>query len=253
MSATVELHAVSLRFRIYRNVSPSLKDTVVNLLTGKRELDQSSDFYALRDITLELKPGERVGLIGLNGAGKSTLLKTITGIYQPHEGRMMVRGKITPLMELGAGFDPEQSGRRNIFLNGALLGFSPAQMKAKVPGIVEFSELGEHLDLPVKYFSSGMHQRLAFSIASATDPDILLIDEVFAAGDGHFVEKSSRRIDEMVQRSTILILVSHDMQQIRRLSNRVIYLEQGRIAADGEPEAVITAYENRLRELNRAH
>ena len=233
MSAHIQLDQVSVKFRIYHNPSPSLKDSAVNWVTGNRKLNDYRDFFALHEITININPGDRVGFVGLNGAGKSTLLKTISGIYKPHKGRITVAGRLTPLMELGAGFDPEQTGRKNIFLNGALLGFSPAEMMKKEAQIGEFSELGDFLDLPVKYYSSGMYGRLAFSIAAMTEPEILMIDEVFATGDGHFVEKSTRRIQEMVEKSSILIVVSHDTNQIKRLCNRVVRRDHGNIIQDG--------------------
>jgi len=179
----------------------------------------------------------------LNGAGKSTLLKTIAGIYFPHKGKITVNGRMTPLMELGAGFDAEQTGRENIFLNGALLGFSPAEMKKKEQAIAEFSELGEFLDLPVKYYSSGMYGRLSFSIATMTEPEILLIDEVFATGDAHFVEKSSQRILHLVEQSQIVIIVSHNLEQIKKLCNRVIVMNKGEIIKDGDPEEMLAYYQ----------
>ncbi len=246
MSAFIELDQVSVKFRIYHNPSPSLKDAVVNWFTGNKKLNDYRDFFALHEITLKINPGDRVGLIGLNGAGKSTLLKTISGIYKPHQGKISIKGRITPLMELGAGFDPEQTGRKNIYLNGALLGFSPAEMKEKELEISEFSELNDFLDLPVKYYSSGMYGRLAFSIAAVTDPEILMIDEVFATGDGHFVEKSTQRIQHMVEKSSILIVVSHNINQIRRLCNRIIFLDHGNVITDGGPEMVIEQYQQKL-------
>jgi ABC-type polysaccharide/polyol phosphate transport system ATPase subunit len=150
------------------------------------------------------------------------------------------------LMELGAGFDPEQTGRKNIFLNGALLGFSPAEMRKKEREISEFSELDDFLDLPVKYYSSGMYGRLAFSIAAMTEPDILMIDEVFATGDGHFVEKSTRRIQQMVEKSSILIVVSHNVNQIQRLCNRVIFLDHGNVVNDGDPDTILAQYKQKI-------
>lgn len=246
MSAYIKLERVSVKFRIYHNPSPSLKDFAVNWFTGHKKLNEVTEFYALNDINLTINPGDRVGLIGLNGAGKSTMLKTISGIYHPHQGEIIIIGRITPLMELGAGFDTEQTGRSNIYLNGALLGFSPAQMREKELAISEFSELGEFLDLPVKYYSSGMYGRLAFSIAAMTDPEILMIDEVFATGDGHFVEKSTQRIQQMVEKSTILLVVSHNIDQIRRLCNRVVFLDHGKIIDDGDPAAIIAQYQQKL-------
>lgn len=246
MSAFIQLDQVSVKFRIYHNPSPSLKDTVVNWFTGNKKLNDFRDFFALHELTLKINPGDRVGVIGMNGAGKSTLLKTISGIYKPHQGKISIMGKITPLMELGAGFDPEQTGRKNIYLNGALLGFSPAEMKEKEREIIEFSELGDFLELPVKYYSSGMYGRLAFSIAAMSDPEILMIDEVFSTGDSHFVEKSTKRIQQMVERSSILMVVSHNIKEIRRLCNRVIFLDHGNVVGDGDPDLVISQYRQKI-------
>lgn len=250
MNSFIRLDKVSVKFRIYHNPNPSLKDAVVNWFAGNKALNDYRDFFALNEITINIESGDRVGLVGLNGAGKSTLLKTISGIYQPHQGRIMINGSITPLMELGAGFDPEQTGRKNIYLNGALLGFSPEIMKVKEREISEFSELGDFLDLPVKYYSSGMFGRLAFSIAASTEPEILMIDEVFSTGDGHFVEKSMQRIQQMVEKSSILIVVSHNLQHILRLCNRVIFLDQGKIIQDGIPNEVIKEYQKKIASIN---
>lgn len=243
MTQLISLENVSVRFRIYHNPNPSLKDLFVNRLKQQADHDAYSEFFALNNVTLAIKPGDRLGLVGLNGAGKSTLLKTIAGIYPPHQGKLQVNGRITPLMELGAGFNPEQTGRQNIYLYGALLGYSPDEMKAKQEAIIEFSELQEFMDMPVKYFSSGMYGRLAFSIATITDPEILLIDEVFATGDGHFVQKSSQRIEHMVAKTRIVVLVTHNMDQIRRLCNRVVLLERGQVINDGHPKEIMAQYE----------
>jgi ABC-type polysaccharide/polyol phosphate transport system ATPase subunit len=174
MNALINLTNVFVNFRIYHNPTPSLKEYLVNRFSGKKNRDNYTEFFALNDVSLNITPGDRLGIIGLNGAGKSTLLKTMAGIYPPHKGRVIVNGRMTPLMELGAGFDVEQTGNENIYLNGALLGFSPREMKEKEKAIIEFSELGEFIDMPVKYYSSGMFGRLAFSIATMTEPEILL-------------------------------------------------------------------------------
>jgi ABC-type polysaccharide/polyol phosphate transport system ATPase subunit len=241
MTTIIRATDVSVKFRIYHNTLPSLKEMVVSLFSNKNQY-KYTEFMAVDHVSLEIKPGERLGIIGLNGAGKSTLLKTIAGIYTPHGGRIEVNGRITPLMELGAGFDPEQTGRDNIFLNGALLGFSPSEMKEKVQAILEFSELGEFLELPVKYYSSGMYGRLAFSIATMTEPEILLIDEVFATGDAHFVEKSAQRILQLVEQSQIVVIVSHNLEQVKKLCNRVIIMDKGVILKDGDPQEVADYY-----------
>lgn len=242
MNTLISLEDVSIKFRIYHNPIPSFKEFLVNRINGKKNRDEYTEFYGLNKVTLRITPGDRLGIIGMNGAGKSTLLKTIAGIYTPHQGRVRVQGRITPLMELGAGFDAEQTGRENIYLNGALLGFSPAEMKEKEQAIAEFSELKEFLDMPVKYYSSGMYGRLAFSIATMTQADILLIDEVFATGDAHFVEKSAQRILQLLEQSHIVVIVSHNLDQIKKLCNRAIVIEKGIIVNDGSPTEMIDYY-----------
>ena len=242
MNTLIDLENVSIKFRIYHNPIPSFKESLVNRISGKKNRDDYTEFYGLNKITLSIKPGERLGIIGMNGAGKSTLLKTIAGIYAPHQGHVRVQGRITPLMELGAGFDAEQTGRENIYLNGALLGFSPVEMKEKEEAIAEFSELKEFLDMPVKYYSSGMYGRLAFSIATMTQADILLIDEVFATGDAHFVEKSGQRILQLLEQSNIVVIVTHSLEQIEKLCNRAIVMEKGIIMNDGKPKEMIDYY-----------
>ncbi|MDP1546658.1 MAG: ABC transporter ATP-binding protein [Anaerolineales bacterium] len=242
MKTFVRIRDLSVKFRIYRNPNPSLKDLAVNRFLGKKQRDQYTEFFAVNRMTLNIESGDRLGIIGMNGAGKSTLLKTIAGIYSPHEGSVSMNGRITPLMELGAGFDAEQTGWDNIFLNGALLGFSPAEVEKKKQAIAEFSELGEFLDLPVKYYSSGMYGRLAFSIATMMEPEILLIDEVFATGDAHFVEKSSQRILQLVELSQIVIIVSHSLEQIKKLCNRVIVMDKGIILKDASPQEALDFY-----------
>jgi ABC-type polysaccharide/polyol phosphate transport system ATPase subunit len=242
MNTFIKLEQVSVRFRMYRNPLPSLKELIVNRFKGSQDRDQYTEFHALNAIDLHIRPGERLGVIGLNGAGKSTLLKTIAGIYLPHQGRVTVMGRLTPLMELGAGFDAEQTGRENIYLNGALLGFSPAQMKKREQAIAEFSELAEFLDMPVKYYSSGMYGRLAFSIATMTEPEILLIDEIFATGDAHFVEKSAQRILQLVEQSQIVVIVSHNLAQIKDLCSRAIVMHKGAVVNDGSPDEMAAFY-----------
>lgn len=231
----------SLRFRLYRNPSPGLKETVVQRMSRKNH-NTVTEFDALKNINLELRPGDRLGILGLNGAGKSTLLKMIVGIYPAQSGEILVRGKITPLIELGTGFDHELSGRENIYLNGALMGRSYKQMRALEKAIIEFSELGEMIDLPIKYYSTGMHGRLAFSIGAICDPEILLMDEIFAAGDAQFVQKCLDRLHEMMNQSQILVLVSHESKHIIELCNRAIVLFKGQIVKEGNPQEAVDYY-----------
>jgi len=242
MTTLIQTIDVSVKFRIYHNAVPSLKEKTIQLFRRDKNRDKFTEFLAVNNVSLEIKSGDRLGIIGLNGAGKSTLLKTIAGIYSPHQGRIIVDGRITPLMELGAGFDPEQTGRDNIYLNGALLGFPPAEMKEKEKAILEFSELGEFIELPVKYYSTGMYGRLAFSIATMMEPEILLIDEVFATGDAHFVEKSAQRILQLVEQSQIVVIVSHHLEQIKKLCNRAIVMDKGVILKDGDPQEMANYY-----------
>lgn len=242
MNPCIHIENASLRFRIYKNRAPALKEAVIGVLTGKKNTEAVTEFDALKNINLTLRSGDRLGVIGMNGAGKSTLLKMIVGIYPPHQGRALVKGKMTPLIELGTGFDYELSGRENIYLNGALLGRSFKQMRQLEKQIIEFSELEEFIDLPIKYYSSGMHGRLAFSIGTIVEPEILLVDEIFATGDGHFVQKAIDRMQHLFATSGITIYVSHNLDQIVRLCNRVIVLRKGEIVNQGKPSEMVSYY-----------
>jgi lipopolysaccharide transport system ATP-binding protein len=240
--SSIELKDISLCFRIYRDPTPTLKDSVVNFFSRRKVAAPDSNFHALTDINLSIHGGERVGVIGLNGAGKSTLLKMIVGIYPPHTGKIEVRGRVTPMLEIGTGFDVELSGRENIYINGGILGYSRKEMKAREQAIIEFSELDQFMDLPVKYYSSGMYGRLAFSIATMVDPEILLVDEIFSAGDAHFVKKGTGRMLELFKSSQIVMYVSHSLEQIRQLCTRVIVLHHGQIVNQGDPNDMIDFY-----------
>jgi ABC-type polysaccharide/polyol phosphate transport system ATPase subunit len=242
MNTHVDIIDASLKFRIYKDPSPTLKESVVNRVLRRNGGAPPVDFFALKNINLQLKGGDRVGVVGLNGAGKSTLLKMIVGIYPPFAGRIEVCGRITPMIEIGTGFNVELSGRENIYLNGAILGYSPAEMRRRENSIIEFSELAEFIDLPVKYYSSGMYGRLAFSIATMTDPEILLVDEIFSAGDARFVAKGSARMLELFNNSQIVVFVSHQLEQIKNLCNRVVILNKGEIVTQGKPEEMIQYY-----------
>ena len=242
MTAEITIQNASLRFRIYRNPSPGLKETVIRQFSKKHRAQSVTEFDALKNINLSIKGGDRLGIIGLNGAGKSTLLKMIVGIYPPATGNIRVQGKITPMIELGTGFDYELSGRENIYLNGALLGRSYKQMKQLEQQVIDFAELDEMIDLPIKYYSSGMHGRLAFSIGAITDPEILLMDEIFAAGDAHFVNKATKRLRQILNTSQIVVLVSHDLREIADLCNKAIVLHKGSIVNSGEPKEMIDYY-----------
>jgi len=217
----------------------SLKEYITKLL--KRQL-KYEEFWALENVSFEVEKGEVVGIIGKNGAGKSTLLKIISGILYPTEGSVRCDGNIVPMLELGSGFDHELTGRENIFLNGAILGYSKEFLEDKYNEILEFSELGRFIDVPLKNYSSGMLMRLAFSIATIVNPEILIVDEILAVGDSAFQEKSKARMLELMGGGTTVLFVSHDLDQIREICNRVIWLDKGRIKMIGESQQVCDAY-----------
>lgn len=232
---------LSIKFRIYHDHSPSIKDFFATLLKPQTSTAYS-DFLAIDDVSFTIKAGERVGIIGRNGAGKSTLLKSICNIYAPSSGHVFVDGKVAPLLEIGAGFHPEFTGRENIYLNGAILGYTKTQLKMIESEVIAFAELEKFIDTPVKYYSSGMYMRLAFSMATAVHPDILILDEIFAGGDSAFVTKARLRMNHMIDKANIMIMVSHDANLIRSLCNRVIWLEQGEVVADGAPDGIVDQY-----------
>jgi homopolymeric O-antigen transport system ATP-binding protein len=240
----ITLQEVGVSYRIYREKVSTLKEAVANRF---RHLRSSEMFWAVRHVSLEIAPGEAIALVGHNGSGKSTLLKTIAGVLLPSEGAAAAQGRISPMIELGAGFDGELSGRDNVYLNGALLGFSRKQMEAKFDRIVEFSELGDFIDLPVKNYSSGMYARLGFAIAQDVEPDILIVDEVLAVGDERFQEKCKKRIQEFRAAGVTFVFVSHSLPTARELCPRAAVLHHGRLAFDGPTDA---AWE-RYRELER--
>ena len=201
------------------------------------------EFWALRDINFEVKRGESVALIGLNGCGKSTLLKVIAGVLKPTNGKVTVAGSIAPMIELGAGFDMDLTARENVYLNGAILGYRREQMDEYYDDLVEFSELKEFMDVPIKNFSSGMLARLAFSIATIGKPDILIVDEVLSVGDFRFQEKCEKRIHGMMKDDTTILFVSHSIDQVKKICKRAIWIEKGHIRDDGPSEIVGTEFE----------
>ncbi|MDK2917583.1 MAG: lipopolysaccharide transport system ATP-binding protein [Candidatus Petromonas sp.] len=221
----VDIKNVSMKFNMTTEKITTIKEYVIKL--AKRQVFYN-EFWALKNIDFQIYKGEVFGILGLNGAGKSTLLKIIAGVLKPTKGEVRVYGSMAPLIELGAGFDPELTARENIFLNGAVLGYSKKEMKKNFDEIVEFSELQEFIDTPIKNFSSGMYARLGFSIATAVDPDILIVDEILSVGDFKFQEKSENRIKEMIAKGTTVIIVSHSIDQIRQICDRGLVLEKGR-------------------------
>ncbi|MEW5893875.1 MAG: ABC transporter ATP-binding protein [Pseudomonadota bacterium] len=224
---------LSLRFRMYHEGATSAKEYFANLFRATKRATYS-DFWALQNLSFSISDGERVGIVGRNGAGKSTLLKTICRIYEPSSGRVSVHGRIAPLLEIGAGFHPEFTGRENIYFNGTILGYSKEQLRAIEQEIIGFAELEEFIDTPVKYYSTGMYMRLAFSLATTVHPDILVLDELFAGGDAAFVKRGRERMYNMIDRASVMILVSHDQSLLRSLCERFIWLDRGKIVADGD-------------------
>lgn len=232
---------LSIRFRVYHDKSPSLKEYFAGLFR-RGSKPGCSDFWAVKDVSLEIKAGERVGIVGRNGAGKSTLLKALCRIYEPSSGSVHVDGRVAPLLEIGAGFHQEFTGRENIYLNGSILGFSKRQLREIEPEVIAFAELQEFIDTPVKYYSTGMYMRLAFSLATAMHPDILVLDELFAGGDAGFIVKARARMHDIIDKANIMIMVSHDHKLVKSLCNRVIWMDHGKLILDGPPEDVVERY-----------
>lgn len=235
MSYAVQVNQVSMHFNMNKDKIDNLKEYCIKLL--KRQLF-FEDFTALQDITFTINKGDTFGIIGLNGSGKSTLLKIISGILKPTAGSVKTEGTIAPLIELGAGFDADLTARENIFLNGSVLGFTRDFMREKFDEIVSFSELEDFIDVPIKNFSSGMVARIGFSVATVVKPDILICDEILSVGDYKFQEKCEARIQELMSGGTTVILVSHSIQQIERICNRILWLERGKIKAIGGKELI---------------
>ena len=235
----IKANHISVSYRMSHDKIQSIKEYLVALI--KRKLSYE-EFHALHDVSFEIKKGEVVGIVGNNGAGKSTLLKVISGILRPTKGEVELGGNVVPMLELGSGFDFDLTGRENIFLNGAILGYSESFLKSKYDEIVEFSELGDFINIPVRNYSSGMVMRLAFSIASMVSPDILIVDEILAVGDAAFQEKSYARMTELMSHGTTVLLVSHNIDQIRKLCDRVVWLDHGHVVQIGDTATVCDAY-----------
>lgn len=238
----IELSGVSLRFVNYADKQYSLKRAVLDLVLSRESNAPRGEFWALRDISFRVGHGERIGIIGGNGAGKSTLLRMLARIYPPTSGQIAIRGSVAPLIEMGAGFNPELSGTENIVFNGAMLGFSKDEMLARAAGIYEFTGLSKFAELPLKYYSSGMYMRLAFAIATEVHPDILLIDEALGVGDAAFVAKAKARLRGLVDRSKVVVIVSHDMETLREFCTRGLWVQHGQLVVDGPIDSVIDDY-----------
>jgi ABC-2 type transport system ATP-binding protein/lipopolysaccharide transport system ATP-binding protein len=238
----IHLDGISVRYRVPTERFSSFKDYMIHWMKGKIK---NRTFWALKDVSLDIYQGEVFGLVGVNGAGKSTLLKVIARVLHPTEGKVIVSGRVAPLLELGAGFHPELTGRENIFLNGAVLGYSYKDMLEKFDEIVEFSELGQFIDGPIRNYSSGMYARLGFAVATAREPEIVIVDEILGVGDEAFQKKCASRIEGFRRNGTTILLVSHNMATIASMCQRVAWLDHGVLKEVGAPDQVIQAYRQR--------
>ncbi len=243
--AHIHLDHVGLTFRVRKAGRVSLKEFLLRRLF-RPTVNPVVEVPALRDVSLDFREGDRVGVIGHNGAGKSTLLKVLAGVYPPSAGKLYVTGRVSSLFDISLGFEPEADGWTNIKLRGYLQGETPQSLRAKTQSIAEFSELGEFMDLPVRFYSAGMLVRLAFSIATAIEPEILLVDEALGAGDIAFQEKARERIRQMVERAKIVVVVSHDLDTLVRLTDRVVWLDHGRVRLVGAPRDIVEAYRRHM-------
>lgn len=239
MDTVIDVQNVTMKFNLMEEKVDTLKEYVVRLIKGKLLYNE---FTALSDVSFQVERGDIVGIVGLNGAGKSTLLKIIAGVLSPTKGKVRVTGSIAPLIDVGAGFDPELTARENIFLNGAILGHSRKYLTERFDKILDFAELRKFVNVPVKNFSSGMYARLGFSIATEVDPDILIVDEVLSVGDFKFREKCEKRIKSIIERGTTIVIVSHSLGLIEQLCNKVLWLEHGTVRDYGEGRKVCAEY-----------
>lgn len=241
---------VGMKFNLSKERVDDLREYLIRMLTGKKL--ERDEFWALKDVSFSLHEGERIGILGLNGAGKSTLLKVIAGVFKPTEGKVIRNGKIVPLLELGAGFDKNYTGRENIYLYGSVLGYSRSYMDAKYDQIVKFSGLGEFIDVPIKNYSSGMKSKLGFAIATIAEPEILILDEVLSVGDRKFRKKSERRILDMMENGTAVLFVSHSLAQVQRICNKAMILDHGQLVAFGDVDEIAELYTQMTEEPDEA-
>ncbi len=238
----IKVDHVGMKFNLSQEKIDNLKEFVIKFF--KREI-KYNEFWALKDVTFEVKEGDRVGILGLNGAGKSTLLKVVSGVLKPTEGSVKTKGMVVPMLELGAGFDPQYTGSENIYLYGAMLGYTKEFIDEKYEEIVEFSGIRKFIDTPVKNYSSGMKARLGFSIATVVEPDILILDEVLSVGDKKFKQKSENKIKSMFDQGVTVLFVSHSLPQIERICNKAILLEGGKLIAAGDVKPVVRIYKQK--------
>ena len=240
----LKVENVSILFNLSKENVDNLKELLIKKIKGEKI--RVNEFWALKNINFELEKGDRLGILGLNGAGKSTLLKIIDGVYKQTTGKVTRHGHIAPMIELGAGFDPNYTGRENIFLYGSVLGFSREFLESKYEEILEFSELGEFIDVPIKNYSSGMRARLGFSIATVVEPEILILDEVLSVGDAKFRKKCEKKMQGMFDHGVTVLFVSHSLEQVKRLCNKAILLEHGELVAEGGIQEVAAIYDSML-------
>ncbi|MCR5628200.1 ABC transporter ATP-binding protein [Eubacterium sp.] len=236
----VKVDHVTMRFNLSKEKVDNLKEYAIKFVKGQLHYNE---FQALKDVSFTVNKGDRLGILGLNGAGKSTILKVIAGVYKPSEGHVERHGKMAPMIELGAGFDPQYTGRENIFLYGSVLGFSREFLEEKYDEILEFSELKEFIDVPLKNYSSGMKARLGFAIATIVEPEILILDEVLSVGDAKFRRKCEKKMQGMFDKGVTVLFVSHSIEQVKNLCNKAILLDHGRLIAQGDIEEVAAVYE----------
>lgn len=239
----VKVENISVKFNLSTEKIDSLKEFAIKAVKGEIKFDE---FWALRDISFELKKGDRLGILGLNGSGKSTLLKVIANVYKPTEGTVYRKGSMVPLIELGAGFDPQYTGRENIFLYGSVLGLKKSFLQEKYDEIVAFSELERFIDVPIKNYSSGMRARLGFAIATSVKPDILILDEVLSVGDAKFRKKCEKKLAELLEQGVTVLFVSHSITQVSEICNKAMILDHGQMIAFGPTDKVAKYYNERI-------
>ena len=235
----LKVEDVGMKFNLSKEKNDSLKEYMIKLLSGKLQYDE---FWGLKNVSFELEKGDRLGILGLNGSGKSTLLKTVAGVYKPTEGHIERSGLLAPLIELGAGFDPQYTGRENIYLYGAVLGFSKSFLDDKITEIIDFSELKEFIDVPLKNYSSGMKSRLGFSIATIVEPDMIILDEILSVGDAKFKKKSEAKLMSLLEKNVTVLFVSHNLPQVQRICNKAMILEKGHMISFGNMEEITEQY-----------
>lgn len=238
----IDVNNVSMKFNLGIEKNFSLKQLFVDILSFKRRKKRKEEFWALRDVDFKVEKGEVIGFVGQNGAGKSTLLKVVAGVMKPTIGSVEIHGKISPMIELGAGFDMELTARENVYLNAAVLGHSKNFIASKYDEIVEFSELKDFMDVPVKNFSSGMIARLAFSISTIVEPEILIVDEILSVGDVSFQQKSEKKMREMINGGATVLYVSHSVESLQKLCTKIVWLERGKVKKIGEPKEICDEY-----------